>query len=64
MAAVNIWSNFEAQEQSVTVSIVPPSICHEVMEPNAQIFIFRIFSFKPDFSLSSFTFIKHDLILI
>ena len=36
----------------VTVSIVPPSICHEV------IFIFWMLSFKPAFSLSSFTFIK------
>ena len=26
---------------SVTVSIVPPSICHEVMGPNAMIFIFE-----------------------
>ena len=26
--------------KSVTVSIVPPSICHEVMGPDAMIFIF------------------------
>ena len=48
--------------KSLTVYIVSPSICHEVMGPNAQNFIFRILSSKPDFSLSSFTFIKHDLI--
>ena len=42
----------------VTVSIVSPSICHEVMGPNAMIFIFQMLSFKPTFSLSSFTFIK------
>ena len=26
--------------KSVTISIVSPSICHEVMEPNAMIFVF------------------------
>ena len=31
---------------------VSPSICHEVMEPNAMIFIFWMLSFKPTFSLS------------
>ena len=35
-----------------------PSICHEVMEPDVTIFIFWMLSFKPAFSLSSFTFIK------
>ena len=35
-----------------------PSICHEVMGPDAMIFFFRTLSFKPTFSLSSFTFIK------
>ena len=44
--------------KSVTVSIVSPSICHEVMGPDANIFIFWKLSFKPTFSLSSFTFIK------
>ena len=39
----------------VTVS---PSICHEVMGLNAMIFFFCKLSFKPVFSLSSFTFIK------
>ena len=42
----------------VTVSIVFPSICHEVMGPDAMIFVFRMLSFKPTVSLSSFTFIK------
>ena len=41
-----------------TVSMVPPSICHEVMEPDAMIFIFWMLSFKPTFSLSCFTFIR------
>ena len=43
--------------KSVTVSIVSPSICHEVMGPDAMIFSFSMFSFKPAFhsplSLSS-----------
>ena len=42
----------------VTVSIVSPSICHEVLGQNAMIFIFWMLTFKPAFSLSSFTFIK------
>ena len=41
-----------------TVSSVSPSICHEVIEPDAMIFVFWMLSFKPTFSLSSFTFIK------
>ena len=42
----------------VTVSIVSPSVCHEVMESDAMILVFWIFSFKPTFSLFSFTFIR------
>ena len=44
--------------KSVTVSTVYPSIHHEVMGLDAMIFIFWMLSFKPAFSLSSFTFIK------
>ena len=44
--------------ESVTVSIVSPSVCREVMGPDAVILVFWMLSFKPDFSLSSFTFIK------
>ena len=44
--------------KSVNVSIFSPSICHEVMGPDAMIFVFWKFSFKPTFSLYSFTFIK------
>ena len=44
--------------KSVTVSIVSPPIYHGVMAPDAMIFVFCILSFKPKFSLSSFTFIK------
>ena len=41
--------------KSATVS---PSICHEVMGPDAMIFVFGMLIFQPTFSLSSFTFIK------
>ena len=41
-----------------TVSTLSPPICHEVMGPNAMILVFWMLSFKPTFSLSSFTFIK------
>ena len=41
--------------KSATVSL---SVCHEVMGPNAMILVFWMLSFKPTFSLSSFTFIK------
>jgi len=47
--------------QSDSVSSVSPSISHEVMGPDAMIFVFWMLSFKPTFSLSSFTFIKRLL---
>ena len=37
---------------SVTVSTVSPSICHEVMGPDARILVFWMLIFKPNFSLS------------
>ena len=43
--------------KSDTVSTVSSSISHEVMGPDAMIFVFWMLSFKPTFSLS-FTFIK------
>ena len=36
----------------VRASTFSPSVCHEVMGPNAMIFIFWILSLKPTFSLS------------
>ena len=39
--------------KSVTVSIVSPSICHEVMRLDAMILVFLMLSFKPTFSWSS-----------
>ena len=44
--------------KSLTVSTVSPSISHEVMVPDALKLVFWMLSFKPVFSLSSFTFIK------
>ena len=44
--------------KSVTVSIVSPSLCHEVMGLDAMIFVYLMLSLKPAFSLSSFIFIK------
>ena len=44
--------------KAVTVSIVSPSICHEVMGQDAIILVFWMLGFKPTFPVSSFTFIK------
>ena len=43
------------KRKSVTASTLSPFICHEVMGQDAMILVFLILSFKPDFSLSSFT---------
>ena len=56
MAAITVYSDFGAQKiKSDTVS---PSICHEMMGPDAMVLVFWMLSFKPAFSLSSFTFIR------
>ena len=44
--------------KSVIVSIVFPSISYEVIGLDAMILVFWMLTFKPAFSLSSFTFIK------
>ena len=44
--------------KSLSVCIVFPSICHEVMGLDSMISVFWMLSFKPAFSLSSFTFNK------
>ena len=44
--------------KSVIVSIVSPSTCHAMMGPDTMILIFWMLSFKPAFSLCSFTFVK------
>ena len=42
----------------ICLSISSPSICHEVMGPDAMTLVFWMLSFKPVVSLFSFTFIK------
>ena len=42
----------------VTVCVVSPFVCHEVMGPDAIIFVSLMLGFKPGFSFSSFAFIK------
>ena len=44
--------------KSVTVSTFSPSICHEVIRPDAMILVFWMLSFKSAFSLFSFTLLK------
>ena len=44
--------------KSVTVSIVSPYICLDVMGLDAMVFFFSMLGFKPAFSFFSFTFIK------
>ena len=55
MAVVTICSDFGAPPKikSVTVSIVSPSICHEMMGPDAMILVFWMLSFKSTFPLFS-----------
>ena len=49
----------EPKKMSLTVFIIYPSICHEVMRLDARILVFfRMLGFKPAFSNTSFTFIK------
>ena len=59
MAAVTICSDFGAQENKVCYCFhCFPSICHEEMGSNAMILVFWMLSYKPTFSLFSFTFFK------
>ena len=46
---------------SVTVSIVSPSICYEMIRPDVMILGFECWVLSQFFSLSSFTFIKSRL---
>ena len=46
------------KRKSVTVSTFSPSIYHEVIGPDTMVLVFLMLSFKPAFSLSSFTLIK------
>ena len=44
--------------KSITAFTFSPSICYKVMRPEAMILVLWMLSFKPTFSLSSFTLIK------
>ena len=48
--------------KSVTVSIVSPSICHEVMGPDAMFLVFWMLSFKSVFSTLQFHFYQEALL--
>ena len=50
--------------KSDNVSIVSPSVCHEVMGPDAIILVFLMLSFKPTFSLSLSLSSRGSLILL
>ena len=56
-----IWE--PQKRKSDTVSTVSPSNSHEVMGPDAMIFVFWMLGFKSTFSLSSFTFIKVKFVI-
>ena len=59
MASVTICSDFGIPKiKYLTVSIIFPSIRHEMMRLESMNLVFWMLSFKPTFSLSSFTFIK------
>ena len=64
MAAVPIYSDFGAQKNKIWHCFhCSPSISYKVMGPDAMIFVFWMLSFKPTFSLSSFTLWHLNFIL-
>ena len=59
MAAGTVHSYLGAQEKNIYHCFhFSPSICQKVMGPDAMILVFWILSFRPAFSLSSFTLIN------
>ena len=59
MAAITICSDSGAQKNKVSHCFhCFPIYLHEVVGPDALILVFWMLSFRPTFSLSSFTFIK------
>ena len=57
MASITICSDFGGQKNKVSHCChFSPSICYEVVVPDAMILVFWMLSFKPTFSFSSFTF--------
>ena len=59
MAAVTIWSDFGAPSNSLSLFLLFAHLfAIKWWDQNAMILVFWMLSFKPTFSLSSFTFIK------
>ena len=59
MAAITVSNNLGTQEHKICHCFhFSTSICHEVMGLDAMILVLWMLSFKPAFSLSSFTLIK------
>ena len=56
------WDITLPRKVCLVKAMVFPSMCHEAMGLDAMIFVFWMLSFKPAFSLSSFTFIKSSLV--
>ena len=52
VAAITVMILESKKIKSVTASTFPPSICHELMGPDAMILVFWMLNFKPAFSLS------------
>ena len=52
------------EPRKIKSATVSPSISHEVMGPDAMIFVFWMLSFKPTFSLSSINYILEKLFLL
>ena len=48
--------------KSHTIPTFSPTICHEVIGPDTMTTVFWMLSFKPAFSLSSFTLIKRQAV--
>ena len=62
MATVTVHSDFGAQENEIWHCFhFPPSICHEVMEPDIMVLVFWMLSFKPAFSTLLFHFHQEAL---
>ena len=52
------------EPRKIKSATVSPSICHEVMGPDAMILVSRMLSFKPTFSLSSLLSSRGSLALL
>ena len=51
------------EPRKIKPATVSPSVCHEVMGPDAVILVFWMLSFKPTFSLSSLLSLRGSLVL-